>query len=197
MTKENLINLVNNKKPFETVYELKNETQSVVRDQIPSFEEFMKTYENNGNLNYDDLSGGSVGEAKGYGPVGEYSWRETRDGVEYTGCGQVAQTTSSGGWLGGCTCTPLSRFCLNIQCYNWCGDGGNRYACSPSEALDYAHKLEDNNWPNSEVISNEVLRKCATLVREAVRKHDREQRINGYVKVQGRFWGSYDWNYSY
>jgi hypothetical protein len=48
------------KKPFETVYELKNE--------IPSFEEFMKTYENDVNLNYDDLSGGNVGEFKGYGP---------------------------------------------------------------------------------------------------------------------------------
>jgi hypothetical protein len=47
------------KKPVETVYELKNE--------IPSFEEFMKTYENDGNLNYDDLRGGSVGESKGYG----------------------------------------------------------------------------------------------------------------------------------
>ena len=44
----------------ETVYELK--------DEIPSFEEFMKTYENDGNLNYADLSGGDVGEAKGYGP---------------------------------------------------------------------------------------------------------------------------------
>ena len=47
-------------KPFETVYELKNE--------VPSFEEFMKTYENDGNVNYDDLSGGGVGESKGYGP---------------------------------------------------------------------------------------------------------------------------------
>ena len=36
------------KKPFETVQELKNE--------IPSFEEFMKTYESDENLNYDDLS---------------------------------------------------------------------------------------------------------------------------------------------
>jgi len=44
----------------EIVYELKNE--------IPSFEEFMKTYESDGNLNYDDLSGSSVGEVKGYGP---------------------------------------------------------------------------------------------------------------------------------
>jgi hypothetical protein len=49
-----------NKKPFETVYELKNE--------IPSFEEFMESYESDGSLNYDDLSSGSVGETKGYGP---------------------------------------------------------------------------------------------------------------------------------
>jgi len=50
------------KKPFETVQELKNET--------PSFEEFMKNYENDGNLNYDDLRDVSVGEVKGYGPCG-------------------------------------------------------------------------------------------------------------------------------
>jgi|SRR6185312_5689825 len=47
-----------NKKPFETVYELKNE--------VPSFEEFVKTYE--GSVNYADLNGGDVGEVKGYGP---------------------------------------------------------------------------------------------------------------------------------
>lgn len=45
-------------KPFETVCEINNE--------IPSFEEFMKSYE--GNVNYDDLSGGDVGEVRGYGP---------------------------------------------------------------------------------------------------------------------------------
>ena|ERR1043166_10175480 len=52
------------KKPFETVYELKNE--------IPTFEEFMKTYENDGNLNYDDLKGDGLGEVKGYGPCSDY-----------------------------------------------------------------------------------------------------------------------------
>ena len=36
--------------------------------KVPSYEEFMKTYENDGNLNYADLSGGSVGEVKGHGP---------------------------------------------------------------------------------------------------------------------------------
>ena len=51
-----------NPKPIETVYEIKEE------NQIPSFEEFMKDYKVDGNLNYDDLSGGSVGESKGYGP---------------------------------------------------------------------------------------------------------------------------------
>lgn len=48
------------KKPYETVYEIKNE--------IPTFEEFMKDYKTDENLNYDDLSVGSVGEVKGYGP---------------------------------------------------------------------------------------------------------------------------------
>src|SRR5438128_2678548 len=51
-----------NKKPFETVYELKNE--------VPSFEEFMKTYES--GTNYDDLDSSSVSEVKGYGPCSDY-----------------------------------------------------------------------------------------------------------------------------
>lgn len=53
------------KKPTETVYELKDEYK------IPTFEEFMKTYE--GSVNYADLSGSSVGEAKGYGPCSSSS----------------------------------------------------------------------------------------------------------------------------
>jgi len=44
----------------ETVYEIKNE--------IPSYEEFLKTYKSDDNLNYDDLNGGDIGEVKGYGP---------------------------------------------------------------------------------------------------------------------------------
>lgn len=99
-----LINLVNNKKPVEEVREIENE--------IPSFEEFMKNYESDGNLNY-------------------------------------------------------------------------------------AHNLEDSNWYAANVISNEVLRKCATLVREAVRHHDRGNRVKGYVEVQGKFWGGYEWYRSY
>ena len=46
MPKENPY-LIENKKPFETVQELKNE--------VPSFEEFMKNYESDGSLNYDDF----------------------------------------------------------------------------------------------------------------------------------------------
>ena len=64
MVKNNGIPIEVNKKPFETVQELKDEYK------IPSFEEFNKTYENNGNLNYDDLSGSDIGIAKGYGPTG-------------------------------------------------------------------------------------------------------------------------------
>ncbi|CAI2185582.1 12556_t:CDS:2 [Funneliformis geosporum] len=45
--------------PF-LVYELKNE--------IPSFEEFMRSYEHDANLNYDDLNSGDISEVKGYGP---------------------------------------------------------------------------------------------------------------------------------
>jgi len=56
MVNENLI------PKTETVYELKDEYK------IPSLEEFMKTYENDGNLNYDDLNDSSIGEVKGYGP---------------------------------------------------------------------------------------------------------------------------------
>ena len=54
MVNENLI------PKTETVYEIKNE--------IPSFEEFMKTYENDGNLNYCDLSSSDIGTPKASGP---------------------------------------------------------------------------------------------------------------------------------
>lgn len=46
----------------EMVYEIKNDYE------VPTYEEFLKKYEADGSLNYDDLSGGEVGESKGYGP---------------------------------------------------------------------------------------------------------------------------------
>jgi|ERR1043165_338683 hypothetical protein len=62
MVNNNGIPIEINKKPIETVYEIKNEYD------VPSFEEFMKDYKVDENLNYDDLNGGSVGEVEGYGP---------------------------------------------------------------------------------------------------------------------------------
>jgi len=53
------------KKPVETVYELKEEYK------IPSFEEFMKTYNADEKVSYDDLESFNVGNPKGYGPGNE------------------------------------------------------------------------------------------------------------------------------
>ena len=62
--------IIENKKPFETVYELKDEYQ------VPSFEEFMKTYENDDKVNYDDLESGGLGEGKRRGPCSDgRNWR--------------------------------------------------------------------------------------------------------------------------
>ncbi|CAI2173565.1 602_t:CDS:2 [Funneliformis geosporum] len=61
VNEQNLINLINNKKTVEEVREIDN------KYEIPSFEEFMKIYEDDSNLNYDDLRGGNVGTPKGYG----------------------------------------------------------------------------------------------------------------------------------
>src|SRR2546429_4142043 len=66
MVNNNGIPIEINKKPIETVYEIKGDEY-----KVPSFEEFMKDYKADENLNYDDLSGGSVGEVKGYGPCSE------------------------------------------------------------------------------------------------------------------------------
>jgi hypothetical protein len=60
--------MVNNKKPVEIVQELKEEYQ------IPSYEEFMKDYQADDNLNYEDLSSDDLGSSRGYGPC------------EYLGC---------------------------------------------------------------------------------------------------------------
>src|SRR4051812_45773445 len=69
MVNENIKTIIENKKPIELVQEAKNE--------VPSFEEFMKTYESEEGANYADLSGGDIGEIKGHGPCtdGRY-WRD-------------------------------------------------------------------------------------------------------------------------
>jgi len=56
---------IENKRPVETVHELK--------DQVPSFEEFMKDYKVNEKVSYDDLESGDIGNSKGYGPCEYYS----------------------------------------------------------------------------------------------------------------------------
>jgi hypothetical protein len=63
MVNENNNNLLpkENYKKVEEVREINNE--------VPSFEEFMKTYESDGNLNYDDLTFSDISDkGKGYGP---------------------------------------------------------------------------------------------------------------------------------
>ncbi|CAI2178776.1 307_t:CDS:2 [Funneliformis geosporum] len=115
MTGNNNINQYVDKKPFELVQELKEEYQ------IPSFEEFMKTYKCDDALNYDDLKGGRIGEVKGCGPCPDGCERRmVGDKVGYYAY-QYQKTGTAA------------------------GDGANRYACSSSEALGYAHDLEDNN----------------------------------------------------
>jgi hypothetical protein len=54
-------------KPVETVYELKGNEY-----KVPSFEEFMKDYKIDENLNYDDLSVYDIGINECYGPCSGY-----------------------------------------------------------------------------------------------------------------------------
>lgn len=175
------------KKPVETVYEINN--------KVPSYEEFMKTYENDGNVNYDDLSSSNT-DGKGYGPCpdGCYYDSDKRVHVYY----QTPNTSGTSSDYGKyCSCNGSSRFCLKVQCYNWLGDGGSFYACTTENALDCARALENDEWYSAKVISDEVLLKCATLVREAIRRYDNGYRVKGYVKVEGKFWTGYESSYNY
>src|SRR3954469_15008240 len=65
-----------NYKKVELVQELKDEYK------VPSFEEFMKDYKVDDNLNYDDLSSGSVGETKGYGPCTSPNCSHSREELQ-------------------------------------------------------------------------------------------------------------------
>ena len=60
----NLI-IENKKAPIEEVGEMDH--------QVPSYEEFMKNYEYDGKVNYEDLDNRNVGEGKGYGPGPSFS----------------------------------------------------------------------------------------------------------------------------
>lgn len=64
------------KKPVEEVREVKEE------NQIPSFEEFMKVYQTDENVNYADLENGGIGDSKGYGPGNNTSSEEGKETVK-------------------------------------------------------------------------------------------------------------------
>jgi hypothetical protein len=161
MVKNNGIPFEVNKKPFETVYELKNE--------VPAYEEFMKTYESDGSLNYDDLNE----TQKGYGPCPD-------------GCEQMSQTTitdRNGNYV--MTLYGAVHFFLEVDCLNWGGGGGyTKYLTSTSSALEYAHELERGKYFN---VSNEVELKCAILIRDAIQHYERGNKVFGHIKVQGKF----------
>src|ERR1043165_4576362 len=82
MVNENIKLIAENKKPVETVYELKNE--------VPSFEEFMKTYESDENLNYDDLTYSDISDkGKGYGPCKRYCGYNNSSCTYYVSSGYI------------------------------------------------------------------------------------------------------------
>ena len=140
MVNNNGIPIEVNKKPFETVYEMKNE--------IPSFEEFMKTYENDGNLNYDDLNGGSLGEVKGQGPCVYRNSYCSCDcpRADYPRCNCLYDSYENDGnerWI------KLHISCLSVDDYgNSCGGRG---------ATDWVHKPHPSyyTW-----ISNKARIRC-------------------------------------
>jgi len=88
-------------KPVETVYELKGNEY-----KVPSFEEFMKNYENDGSLNYDDLSVGDIGVAKASGPC------------YYTNKDCTCYAYQSPPWVQLYLACPATG-CPNRQCYSW------------------------------------------------------------------------------
>jgi hypothetical protein len=163
MPKQNPYLIKENYKKVEEVREIKNE--------VPSFEEFMKTYE--GGVNYADLNSDDIGTQKGYGPCPD-------------SCEQMLRTEirdRDGNYV--MTLYGAVRFFLRVDCLNWGGGGGlTKYLTSTSTALDYAHELERGKYFN---VSNEVELKCAILIRDAIRKYERGNKVYGHIKVQGKF----------
>jgi len=122
------------KKPFETVQELKDEYK------IPSFEEFNKTYENDGNMNYDDLSGGDIGTPKSYGPGNSNSSEST------------AQKAS--GWVTGTFLTVATIACppaglasaAVIGTTGLAIKGASRFADKDSDFREFGDVVNDFAW---------------------------------------------------
>jgi hypothetical protein len=147
MVKDNIP--IENKKPFETVQELKD------KYEIPSWEEFAKNYESNGNLNYDDLSNGDIGTQKGYGPC-SYA---NKDCTHYIGSGYAPlymscpycsnQTRSVWTHSGNSCYGPMyiSEY-LRLECKR-CYTGGHwrewQFSCSEHRGYQYASSFSSFN----------------------------------------------------
>jgi len=140
MTKNNEIP-IEVKKPFETVQELKDEYK------IPSFEEFMKDYKIDENLNYDDLKGSDIGTQKGYGPCPVCN--DTEITVEFRlGCPSCSNSTPTLWHHVRSGCENSRMLITNkgwLSC-GGCGTGYNmsnwRFSCS-NHPGDYRSMSED------------------------------------------------------
>ncbi|CAJ0925004.1 7376_t:CDS:2 [Entrophospora sp. SA101] len=133
----NLTPIEANKKPFETVQELKN------KNETPSLEEFMESYESDDKVSdsYNDevASYSDIGVNKSYGP---------------TTYGRV-HTSRTSAW-----------FSLEIGCYNCAGNELLNVDCT---------------------IAYRIRSKCAELIKDAIQKHERGQKVEGYVKSRRAF----------
>lgn len=147
MVNNNQIPIEVNKKPVETVYEIKDEYK------VPSFEEFMKSYESDGSLNYSDLESGNVGEVGGYGPCSHYScstcscprsdcncryderWVDLKMSCPATGCGNPEKTY----WVHS---TDSYRIRISDQARIRC----NKSYCSTDHVAYWSFKCSNYNF---------------------------------------------------
>lgn len=153
----------------ETVYEIKDEYK------IPSFEEFMKDYKVDENLNYDDLTYGDISETKGYGPckVCDRSpypqWVEMEMSCPAIGC----PTNRSGGsrsrskwWHRGCGGYAIISNRAEIKCSK-CSETRHiskwKFTCSEhngetNESVDYNSFSKALGWVLQSFDCGQVIR---------------------------------------
>src|SRR4051812_32374950 len=107
MPKQNLYLIKENYKKVEEVREIEN--------KAPSLEEFMKTYESDKAVNYNDLTHSDISDkGKGYGPCPD-------------GCDKTCETVISDNGKVVYASIGIVRFHLKIECFNWNGGGGTLY----------------------------------------------------------------------
>jgi len=173
----------------ETIYELKEKCE------IPSFEEFMKTYERDERVNYDDLSGGGISEVKGYGPC------LTSGGCPYSTSLQVKISTRGGLWWGrrrsasGTDPFPAS---------DWKWNSDNSYLYTSILKLDSISQAENAiSWIDQGalytvnvfgIIDNHE-REIKNKLREAIEKHERGESVSMDYDLfpSGPRWGLNTW----